>query len=80
MKQRKLKVYMHKPTGNIMRLTEKQAQKLNKEWSEVKFIKNEKGERVMRFTFDTPDGTVATVDVQPNNPTEVAKNGEPKAS
>lgn len=71
---------MHKPTGNIMRLTEKQAQKLNDEWSEVQFIKNEKGERVMRFTFNTPDGTIATVDVQPNGEKEVNTNGQPIAS
>lgn len=72
---------MHKPTGNIMRLTEKQAQKLNDEWSQVKFVKNEKGERVMRFTFDTPDGTVATVDVQAiDAKKEVAPNGQPDAS
>lgn len=71
---------MHKPTGNIMRLTEKQAKRLNAEWSEVKFIKNEKGERVMRFTFDAPDGTVATVDVQPNGKKEVTTSGKSKAS
>lgn len=70
---------MHKPTGNIMRLTEKQSKKLNAEWSEVQFIKNEKGERVMRFTFDTPEGVTATVDVQPNGEKEVTTHGKPKS-
>jgi hypothetical protein len=80
MKQRKLKVYMHQPTGNIMRLTEKQAQKLNKEWSEVQFVKNEKGQQVMRFRFEHEKGVTATVDVLPNGEKEVSVNGKPSAS
>lgn len=79
MKQQKLKVYMHQPTGNIMRLTKKQAQRLNSDWSEVQFVKNEQGERVMRFTFEQ-DGVTATVDVQPNGEKEVTINGKPSAS
>lgn len=79
MKQQKLKVYMHQPTGNIMRLTKKQAQRLNKDWSEVQFVKNESGERVMRFTFEQ-DGVTATVDVQPNGEKEVKINGQPSTS
>ena len=63
-----------------MRLTEKQAQRLDKkEWSEVKFIKNEEGERVMRFTFEDR-GVTATVDVQPNGEKVVTVNGKPKTS
>lgn len=79
MKQQKLKVYMHQPTGSIMRLTKKQAQRLNSDWSEVQFVKNEQGERVMRFTFEQ-DGVTATVDVQPNGEKEVTINGQPSAS
>lgn len=70
---------MHQPTGNIMRLTKKQAQQLNNEWSEVQFVENEKGERVMRFTFEQ-DGVTATVDVMPNGEKKVVVNGEPSAS
>lgn len=71
---------MHQPTGNIRRLTDKQAKtQLNNEWSEVKFVENEKGERVMRFTFDTSEGVTATVDVQENGTREVSINGQPVA-
>ena len=79
MKKTKLKVYMHQPTGNIARLTDKQAAKLNKEWTEVQFVKNEKGINVMRFTFEQ-DGVTATVDVLPNGEKEVKTNGQPSAS
>lgn len=79
MKQQKLKVYMHQPTGNILRLTKKQAAKLNKEWSEVQFVKNEKGDNVMRFTFEHEKGVTATVDVLPNGKQEVVLNGQPVA-
>lgn len=70
-------LYMHQPTGNIMTATKAQAKKLNDEWSPVQFVANEKGERVMRFTFKSPDGTVATVDVQAS---EVVENGNASAS
>jgi len=77
-KQRKPKLYFHQPTGNIMEADKKQAKKLGPDWHELKFTKNEKGEDVMRFTFVTPEGLVATVDVQETGEVEV-ENGQPVA-
>lgn len=67
---------MHQPTGNIMYATKEQAKQLNEDWHVVEFVENDKGERVMRFTFKDPRGVTCTVDVQPNNE-EVVPNGEP---
>lgn len=67
---------MHQPTGNIMYATKEQAKQLNDDWKLVKFVKNEKGEKVVRFTFTDPRGVTCTVDVQPNKD-EVVPNGEP---
>lgn len=76
MKQPKnTKLYMHQPTGNIAYYTDKQAKAAGPDWNVVKFVKNEQGERVMRFSFKGADGVVATVDVQENK--EVQANGEP---
>lgn len=71
---------MHQPTGNIMYATEAQAKTLNDDWHEVQFVKNEKGERVMRFTFKDPKGVTCTVDVQAANKTEVQTHVEPITS
>lgn len=79
-KPKNSKLYMHQPTGNIMYATKKQAKALNDEWHEVQFVANEKGERVMRFTFKDPRGVTATVDVQAANNEEVQKHVEPIAS
>lgn len=81
MKQPKnTKLYMHQPTGNIMYADKKQAATLSDEWQVVQFVKNEKGEKVMRFTFKDPAGVTCTVDVQPNGKKEVVQNVEPVAS
>lgn len=66
---------MHQPTGNIMYATDEEAAQLNDDWHVVQFVKNEKGEAVMRFTFKDPSGVTATVDVQENK--EVKPNGKP---
>lgn len=71
---------MHQPTGNIMYATKAQAKTLNDDWHEVQFVRNEKGERVMRFTFKDPKGVTCTVDVQASDKAEVQKNVEPVAS
>ena len=71
---------MHQPTGNIMYATKEQAKSLNNDWHVVQFVKNEKGERVMRFTFKDPKGVTCTVDVQAATKTEVQVNVEPVAS
>jgi hypothetical protein len=61
-----------------MYATKSQAKKLDKEWSEVQFVDNEKGERVMRFTFVDPKGNTATVDVKENGE-KVIDHGQPDA-
>lgn len=67
---------MHQPTGNIMYATEEQAKTLNDDWHVVQFVKNEKGERVMRFTFKDPAGVTATVDVQAVDSKKAVPNGQ----
>lgn len=72
-------VFMHKATGNIkICRTELEGALLGKEWSRVQFTKNEKGERVMRFTVDDKHGNTVTMDVQPNGEREVVANGNGK--
>jgi hypothetical protein len=73
--KKKTKLYMHQPTGNIMYATDKQAAKLDDNWHVVQFVKNEKGESVMRFTFKDENGVTATADV--SQTTEVQPNGQP---
>lgn len=73
-------VFMHKPTGNIKIVrTVLEGQLLGKEWSQIQFVANEKGERVMRFTVDDEHGHTLTIDVQPNGTREVVSNGNPNA-
>lgn len=67
---------MHKATGNIkICRTKLEGQLLGKDWSQIQFTKNEKGERVMRFTVDDEHGNTATIDVQPNGEREVVSDG-----
>lgn len=74
-------VFMHQKTGNIkICRTVLEGQLLGKEWSQVKFVKNDKGERVMRFTVDDERGGTLTIDVQPNGVREVVTDGIGKAS
>lgn len=77
-KPKNSKLYIHQPTGNIMYANKKQAAALNADWHVVQFTKNEKGEKVMRFTFVDPKGVTCTVDVQQTE--EVVANGQPVAS
>lgn len=50
--------YINRFNGNIVVVSKQHAKKLNEDWSEVKFIKNKQGERVMRMELHG-----ATVDV-----------------
>lgn len=69
-------VFMHKPTGNIrVCRTVLEGALLGDEWSQIQFTKNEKGERIMRFTVDDKHGNKLTIDVQPNGEREVVTNG-----
>lgn len=69
-------VFMHKATGNIkICRTVLEGQLLGSEWSQIQFVKNDKGERVMRFTVDDEHGNKLTIDVQPNGVREVVTNG-----
>lgn len=70
---KKLLVFFHTTTGNIKTVTKQQAKLLPPEWKQVWFVKNDRGEDVMRFNFDG-----ATVDVQENVVPEVniVKEGE----
>lgn len=70
MKQR-LKVYVHKDTGDVQVITSKQAKKLPPEYGKAEFTKNEKGERVMRLKLAN-----ATVDISEN---EAPTNGNTTA-
>lgn len=70
-------IFMHKETGDIKFVrTKLEGQLLGKDWSQIEFTTNSKGERVMRFKFDH-----FTIDVQPNGEREVTRqdgNGSSK--
>lgn len=71
---------MHKKTGNIkICRTVLEGALLGKEWSQIQFVKNSKGERVMRFTVDDDKGHALTIDVQPNGVREVVESGNGQA-
>lgn len=61
-----------------MYATPAQAKKLDKDWHKIQFVKNEQGERVMRFTFIDDKGVRATVDVQQGEDKEVDVNTKPE--
>lgn len=64
-------IYMHKTSGDIkICRTDKEGQALGADWTKIQFVKNDKGERVMRFKFDG-----LTIDVQPNGTREVVDDG-----
>lgn len=75
MTKRKPDLYFHQPTGNICYATKSEAKKLDGEWHKVLFVKNEKGEDVMRFTFIDPEGNRATVDVKNSGEREIKVDG-----
>ena len=58
---KKIYIYCHKDTGNIKTVTKQQAKLLPPEYKRVQFVKNDKGEDVMRFQMEG-----ATVDVIEN--------------
>lgn len=58
-----------------MEATAAEAKKLDKDWHKMKFVKNEKGQDVMRFTFVDSRGVTATVDVRENESQEGEKDG-----
>lgn len=70
---KKLYLYFHQITGDICRVTKQRAKNLSSDWKLLSFVKNAKGEDVMRFNFDG-----ATVDVQENiaPEVEIVKEGE----
>ena len=53
-------LYFHTKTGDLKQLTKKEGE-LFPEYRQIEFVKNDKGERVMRFQFNG-----ATVDVSEN--------------
>lgn len=62
--------YLNKYTGEVLIGTKSSAKKLNEDWSKVEFVKNDKGEKVMRLHLDG-----ATVDVSENKqPLELEGN------
>lgn len=63
---KKKDLYFHQPTGQIMEVTKANAKKLNDDWKKMQFVKNDKGQDVMRFTFTDSRGVTATVDVREN--------------
>lgn len=77
--KRKTTLYFHQPTGNITYATKKQAKFLGPDWHKLLFVKNEKGEQVMRFSFTDARGCTATVDVKDNGVKEVTQNGDGKS-
>lgn len=62
--------FVHRFTGNVKIVTKQGAKKLNEDWSEVTFVKNEQGKPVMRLELNG-----ATVDVSENEQEKVAKDG-----
>lgn len=53
--------FVHRITGDVRVVSRKHASKLNEDWSEVEFTKNEDGKHVMRIQLQN-----ATVDVLEN--------------
>lgn len=74
--KRKTTLYFHQPTGQIMEATKSEAKKLDKDWHKMQFVKNDKGQDVMRFTFVDARGVTATVDVRENESEEGAADGD----
>lgn len=59
-----------------MEATKAEAKKLDDDWKKMQFVKNDKGQDVMRFTFTDSRGVTATVDVRETEPEEVNKDGD----
>jgi hypothetical protein len=76
---KKLYLYFNQATGDIVRVTKQEAKNLPADFKPITFVKNDKGEDVMRFNFDG-----ATVDVQENvvtlppEATKEPENGDTK--
>lgn len=63
-------LYFNQIDGNVIKATKSQAKRLPDDYKQLEFLKNEKGEPVMRFKFNG-----ATVDVLENNDQEVQSDG-----
>lgn len=71
MTKSKLIPYINRFNGDVKIVTKSQSRNLSEDYSKVEFIKNEKGERVMRLQLAN-----ATVDVLESETKEVI-DGEP---
>lgn len=64
-------IFMHKETGDIkICRTKLEGQMLGKDWTQIQFTKNQKGENVMRVNFGN-----FTMDILPNGVREVIDDG-----
>ena len=67
----KIYLYNNRFTGEVLRLTKGQGKKLSEDWSRVKPVINDQGERVLRMQMEG-----ATIDISENKPAEVKTDGE----
>ena len=67
----KAKIYLFNNifSGEVKPLTKAQGKLLNEDWSRIKPVINDKGQKVLRMQLNG-----ATVDISENNAPEVAKN------
>lgn len=70
MTKSKLYLFNNRFTGDIKRLTKSAGKKLSEDWSRIRIVTNDKGERVMRMELNG-----ATVDISENETPEVVANG-----
>lgn len=62
----KIYLYNHTETGEVLALTKAQGSKLGPEWSRVKSVINDKGERVLRLELAGAVAEISEVKVNGN--------------
>ena len=70
MTKAKLYAFNNKFTGDVQVLTKAEGAKLNEDWSRIKVVTNEQGERVLRLQFHG-----ATADISENKVLEALPDG-----
>jgi hypothetical protein len=62
--------YINRFTGNVVVVSKQHAKKLSEDYSEVEFVRNDKGKRVMRLQLEN-----AVVDISENEDGEEVIDG-----
>lgn len=66
MTKAKIFLFNNRHTGEVLRLTKKQAKQLNEDWSQIKPVVNTDGEKVLRMQMQG-----ATIDISENKAPKV---------